>query len=225
MPGHELEPVQGPVQRFYNDAPRLDLPGHGDHHAQQRHALLVCLAGFAGGTDGDLGAGSGKGALLLGQLFDGNTYNYGYIGSRATGNEAGRLPGGRPRLEGRDARRDQESFPIDDSFSLAGFAPSSSTPTTCRMWKGAGGIQGAAAFRVSEATRAAGRRRKSIFPATDGVSRRTSSSISTLLSSSCHRRQRPRISAPNSPGSASDPGKTFEFKDLRWNTRPPSCWA
>ncbi len=42
------------------------------------------------------------------QLIDGNTYNYGYIGSRATGNEAGRLSRGRPRLERRDARRYQE---------------------------------------------------------------------------------------------------------------------
>ena len=30
-----------------------------------------------------------KNALLLGELCDGNTFNYGYIGSRATGNEAG----------------------------------------------------------------------------------------------------------------------------------------
>ena len=46
------------------------------------------------------------------QLCDGNTFNYGYIGSRATGNEAGRLHGGRPGLEGRDARRHQEGFPF-----------------------------------------------------------------------------------------------------------------
>ncbi len=40
------------------------------------------------------------------QLIDGNTYNYGYIGSRATGSDAGRLSRRRPRLERRDARRD-----------------------------------------------------------------------------------------------------------------------
>ena len=34
-----------------------------------------------------------------------NTYNYGYIGSRATGNERRQLHGRRPRLEGRDAAR------------------------------------------------------------------------------------------------------------------------
>ena len=33
------------------------------------------------------------------QLIDGNTYNYGYIGSRATGARGRQLPGGRSRLE------------------------------------------------------------------------------------------------------------------------------
>ena len=45
-------------------------------------------------------------------LADGNTYNYGYIGSRATGNEAGDYSSGRTRLEGRDPARHQESVPL-----------------------------------------------------------------------------------------------------------------
>ena len=47
------------------------------------------------------------------QLIDGNTFNYGYIGSRATGNDAGRLHGRGSGLEGRDSRRHQEGLPVD----------------------------------------------------------------------------------------------------------------
>jgi hypothetical protein len=42
-------------------------------------------------------------------LCDGNTYNYGYMGSRATGNEAGDYHGGRTRLERRDPAGDQKT--------------------------------------------------------------------------------------------------------------------
>ncbi len=52
-----------------------------------------------------------KGRYYSVQLEDGNTFNYGYIGSRATGNEAGQLHGGRTGLEGRDARGHQEGVP------------------------------------------------------------------------------------------------------------------
>ena len=44
------------------------------------------------------------------QIIDRNTFNYGYIGSRATGNEAGRLSRRRARMEGRDAGRHQQVF-------------------------------------------------------------------------------------------------------------------
>ena len=47
------------------------------------------------------------------QMIDGNTYNFGYIGTRATG--SGSLSGGRPRLERRNAPRDQEGLHIDDA--------------------------------------------------------------------------------------------------------------
>ena len=50
------------------------------------------------------------------QLIDGNTYNFGYIGTRATGIRARLLSGRRPRLERRNARRDQAGFPVDDAF-------------------------------------------------------------------------------------------------------------
>jgi hypothetical protein len=44
-------------------------------------------------------------------LCDANTYNYGYIGSRATGHEAGDYS--RAGLEGRDPARGQEGVPVE----------------------------------------------------------------------------------------------------------------
>ena len=83
------------------------------------------------------------------QLIDGNTYNYGYIGSRATGTEAGRLSGGRPRLERRDARRDQEGLPIDDAVHARAFPHPALQPRRhAERRENSGRLQGAAAFRL-----------------------------------------------------------------------------
>ena len=57
---------KAPFNEINNEASRLYLRGHGGHHAEQRHAVFDALAGSARGADGDLGAGGGKGALLLG---------------------------------------------------------------------------------------------------------------------------------------------------------------
>ena len=114
-------------------SPRLHLRGHGRHHAEQRHALLDGLARPARGADGDLGAGGAKKRYYSVQLIDGNTYNYGYIGSRATGSDAGRLSGRRSRLEGRDAPGHQEGLSLDHAVRAGRLsAPSCSTPRTCR---------------------------------------------------------------------------------------------
>ena len=68
-------------------------------------------------------------------LCDGNTFNYGYIGSRATGNEAGDYMVVGPDWKGDDAGRHQEGVPVETQFSARGLsAPSSSTRTTCRTW-------------------------------------------------------------------------------------------
>ena len=64
--GQELGPVQGPVQPDLQRGPRLHLRGHGDHHAQQRHALLVAVDGPARRAAGAVGAGGRQEALLLG---------------------------------------------------------------------------------------------------------------------------------------------------------------
>ena len=80
---------KAPFNEINNEHRVFDLRGHGGHHAEQRHALLDALARSARGADGDLGAGGGKKRYYSVQLIDGNTYNYGYIGSRATGSEPG----------------------------------------------------------------------------------------------------------------------------------------
>ncbi len=70
------------------------------------------------------------------QLIDGNTYNYGYIGSRATGTDAGRLSGGRPGLERRrrppGSRR--SSHRRRPSRSIL-FRTQLFNPQTCRTWR------------------------------------------------------------------------------------------
>ena len=70
------------------------------------------------------------------QLIDGNTYNFGYIGSRATGTDAGRLHGGRPRLERRNARRDQEGLLVDDAVRARSFPHAAlQSRRYCRTWR------------------------------------------------------------------------------------------
>ena len=103
------------------------------------------------------------------QLIDGNTYNYGYIGSRATGHRGGRLSRGRPRLERRDARGDQEGLPLDDALRAHHFPhPALQRRGHAERGEGAGGLQGAAALRVPETTRAARRAEDRFPPGDDG---------------------------------------------------------
>jgi hypothetical protein len=81
------------------------------------------------------------------QFIDGNTYNYGYIGT-CHGDRGGRLSGGRPRLERWNAQRDQEGLPIDDAVHARGYPHSTLQPrrhAECR--ENSGRLQGAAAFR------------------------------------------------------------------------------
>jgi hypothetical protein len=61
-------------------------------------------------------------------LCDGNTYNYGYIGTRATGSEAGRLHGCRPGLEGRDPARDQKGVPVEHTVFCGGISHAAFRP-------------------------------------------------------------------------------------------------
>jgi hypothetical protein len=80
-----VDPLQSDRQR----SPRLHLQGHRRCHAKRRYTVFDALAGPPCRAYGDLGARGGKGALLFGATLRWHTFNYGYIGSRATGNEAG----------------------------------------------------------------------------------------------------------------------------------------
>ena len=86
--GQQIRPVQ-PRSTRSTRLQRLHLQGHGGRHSEQRHALFVVVAGSARRADRDLGAGDRKEALLFGSALRQQSYNFGYIGSRATGNEAG----------------------------------------------------------------------------------------------------------------------------------------
>lgn len=55
------------------------------------------------------------------QLIDGNTYNYGYIGSRATGNEAGDFMVVGPNWQGEAPDGIKKVFRSSTDFSLAGY--------------------------------------------------------------------------------------------------------
>jgi len=69
--------------------PRLHLQRHIGYHAEQRHAVFHLVDGPAGRADRAVGSAVEKSRYFSVMLCDGNTYNYGYIGSRATGNEPG----------------------------------------------------------------------------------------------------------------------------------------
>ena len=68
-------------------------------------------------------------------LCDGNTYNYGYIGSRATGIEAGDYLVAGPDWKGETPAGHQEGVPVHARSSRSRpTAPSSSTRRTCPTW-------------------------------------------------------------------------------------------
>ena len=159
------------------------------------------------------------------QLIDGNTYNYGYIGSRATGPEPGDYLVVGPDWKGEKPAGIKQGLLLDHAVRAH---PLSHPALQCRRHaergEGAGGLQGAAAVGIPQATRAA-RRAEDRFPpghARRG-SRRTSTSISTPRCSSCPSRRTTRKSAPNWRPSASGRARRSISRTSRSNTRPPSC--
>ena len=108
---------------------------YSDRHAEQRHAILVTLAGSARRTDGDLGAGGGEGALLLRATHRRQYLQFRLHRHPRHGVRSGRLSRGRPRLEGRKADRYQQVFPRQRRSRSPFSGPNSSIPTICRTWK------------------------------------------------------------------------------------------
>ena len=150
------------------------------------------------------------------QLIDGNTYNYGYIGSRATGNEPGDYLVVGPDWKGETPPGIKKVFTSTTPFSLAVYPDPALQPAGhAERGEGAGGLQGAAAFRVPQATRAAGRAEDRFPPGHHrGNQGRTSSSISTPPSSSCPPTPEDKEIRAKLASIGIGPGKTFEFKDL-----------
>ena len=101
--------------------PRLHLQGHGRRHAQQRHAVFDALAGSARRADGDLGAGGGKKALLLGAVDRWQYLQLRLHWQSRHWQRCRRLSGRRPRLERRDARRIKKVFHSTTPFALTIF--------------------------------------------------------------------------------------------------------
>ena len=150
------------------------------------------------------------------QLIDGNTYNYGYIGSRATGNDPGGYLVVGPDWKGETPAGIKKVFSSTTPFALAIFPdPALQSRRHAERGEGAGRLQGAAAVRLPQATRAAGRA-EDRFPS--GHHGRDQGQLLRVS------RRRPPVRAANARGqgdprqardvSASGPGKTFEFKDL-----------
>ena len=87
------------------------------------------------------------------QLIDGNTYNFGYIGTRATGTEAGDYLVVGPDWKGENAHRDQEGLPIDDAVPARAYPHPALQPRRhAERREDPGRLQGAAAFRLPQTT-------------------------------------------------------------------------
>ena len=98
-------------------------------------------------------------------LCDGNTFNYGYIGSRATGSEAGDYMVVGPDWKGETPARYQEGLPVLDAIfcrCLPDAAFQSCRHAECR--EGAGRLQSAAAVGLSQAAPHHPPQRPSTFP-------------------------------------------------------------
>ena len=111
---------KAPFNQIKNETRRIHLQGHRRHHTEQRHALFDPVDGFARGANGALGPGRGpKRYYSVHALIDGNTYNYGYIGSRATGSEAGDYMVVGPDWKGATPPGIKKVFRSATQFSLA----------------------------------------------------------------------------------------------------------
>ncbi len=81
------------------------------------------------------------------QFIDGNTYNFGYIGTRATGTEPGDYLVVGPDWKGETPQRDQEGLPIDDAVPARTYPHSTLQPRRhVERRENSGWLQGAAAF-------------------------------------------------------------------------------
>ena len=80
---------KAPWNKIYNNAARLHAGRQGDPDAQLGHAILLARRGPARRAAGPHRAGVEKERYYSVQFIDMYTFNFAYVGSRATGNEAG----------------------------------------------------------------------------------------------------------------------------------------
>jgi hypothetical protein len=157
------------------------------------------------------------------QLEDGNTFNFGYIGSRATGNEAGDYMVVGPDWKGATPPGIKKVFHATTQFALAGYRTqlfnAADMPNVVKVQAGYK-AQPLSAYLKQPAPPAA---LQSIFPrSTRSWSRRTSSSTSTSRCSSHPQGRRRRRSERSWPVSASVPASASTSRIFRSSTRRKS---
>ncbi len=161
------------------------------------------------------------------QLIDGNAYNYGYIGSRATGTEAGDYLVVGPDWKGETPAGIKKVFQSTTPFALTIFRTqlfnAEDMPNVVKVQAGYK-VQPLSAFLKQPAPPAA--------PKIDFLPATTAGIKDELLRVS---RRRPAVRARVADEDKAirarlasigiGPGKTLRVQgSLGWNTRPPSCW-
>ena len=160
-------------------------------------------------------------------LCDGNTFNYGYIGSRATGNEAGDYLVVGPDWKGETPAGIKKVFRSSTQFSVAAYRTQLFNPADMpNVVKVQAGYKVQPLSAYSEAAgpaRGAGGQlpEDRQGDGEDELLRR----ISTSPCSSPRPDRRRRRSAPSWPGSASAPARRSTSRISRWSTRPKWAWA
>ena len=150
------------------------------------------------------------------QLIDGNTYNFGYIGTRATGTEAGDYLVVGPDWKGGTPTRDQEGLPIDDAVHARAYPhPTLQSRRHAERRESSGRLQGCVRFPLSLIKPAPPAAPKIDFvPATTaGIKENFFEYLDAALQ---FVPETPRDKAIRAKLAkiGIGPGKTFEFKDL-----------
>jgi len=156
------------------------------------------------------------------QLIDGNTYNYGYIGSRDTGNDPGDYLVVGPDWKGETPPGIKKVFSSTTPFALTLFRTQLFNPGDMpNVVKVQAGYK---AQPLSSNPRRRPRQRSISSRLPPRESRKTSTSIWTLPSSSSHHRRKTRRSAPDSPALVSDRARLSTSKTSLLNIKPRSYW-
>ena len=224
----EFRAVQGAVQPDQERAQRLHLQGHGHRHAEQRHALFVPMAGPARRADRPFGPGGGRSATTRCMLCDGNTFNYGYIGSRATGNEAGDYMVVGPDWKGATPPGIKKVFRSTHAIFGGGISH-----PALQSGRHADNVEKVQAGYKAQPLSAYLKQPATVGAADDRLSQNRQGAredellrVSRLRAAVRARQDRKRRrSAPSSRASASAPARPSTSRTSRWSTSPKSAWA